>query len=65
MHVHRRGEQGAIPFRSGRLFNIDTRWYFACREGLDQGPYDNRNEAEAAVSLYIRDVNTRDQRLHD
>ncbi|WP_411293572.1 DUF6316 family protein, partial [Thiohalophilus sp.] len=50
MHMHRRAEQGAIPFRSGRLFNIDARWYFACREGLDQGPYDSRDEAEAALS---------------
>ena len=63
MRGHRRGERGAIPFRSGRLFNIDTRWYFACREGLDQGPYHNRHEAEATLSRYIRGMNARDQCL--
>lgn len=63
MHVHRQGEQGAIPVRSGRLFKIDNHWYFACR-GLDKGPYDSRDEAEAALSLYIRNMNTRDQRRY-
>lgn len=61
MHPHRRGEQGTIPFRSGRLFNIDSHWYFACREGREQGPYISRYEAEAALSLYIHDINTQDQ----
>lgn len=64
MHSHRSGEQGSIPFRSGRFFNIDASWYFACREGHDQGPYPSRSEAEAALALYIRDKNTLDQRLY-
>ncbi len=64
MQVHRSGEDGAIPFRSGRFFNIDSNWYFSCREGEIQGPYSSRDEAEAALSLYIRDVNTLDQRLY-
>ena len=63
MTHHRRGEQGPIPFRSGRFFNIDASWYFACREGKDQGPFDSRADAEAALTLYIRDINTLDQRI--
>ena len=61
--THRRGEHGHVPFRSGRYFNIDTRWYFACREGKDHGPFDSKGEAEAALMLYIRDLNTYDQRI--
>ena len=33
MSRHRKGELGAVPFRSGRFFYIDSKWYFACREG--------------------------------
>ena len=58
MAVHRHGEHGAVPFRSGRFFNIDSRWYFACREGRDQGPFQNKAEAEAALTLYVRELNT-------
>lgn len=61
--IHRRGEHGSIPFRSGRFFNIDSNWYFACREGKDQGPYRNRQDAEAALTLYVRDIHTFDQRI--
>jgi hypothetical protein len=60
----RKGEQGPVPFRSGRFFNIDSRWYFACREGNDQGPFESRIDAEAALTMYIRDMNTQDQRIY-
>ena len=60
--THRRGENGSVPFRSGRFFNIDSLWYFACREG-DHGPFANRKDAEAALALYVRDINTFDQRI--
>jgi len=45
MILHRKGERGAVPFRSGRFFNIDTEWYFSCREGKDLGPFGNREKA--------------------
>ena len=65
MTLHRQGEHGAIPFRTGRFFNIDSNWYFACREGLDKGPYSSREEAHAALVLYIRDMNTLNTRLYE
>jgi len=65
MNPHRRGEQGAIPFRSGRFFNIESEWYFACREQQDQGPYNNRQDAEADLTLYIRQIKTQDQRIYN
>ncbi len=53
MIMHRKGENGAIPFRSGRFFNIDINWYFACREGMDHGPFDSREKAAGALKRYL------------
>ena len=52
-HHHRQGEKGPIPFRSGRFFNIGSQWYFACREGMDRGPFSTRHMAEMALSEHI------------
>ena len=53
MGNHRQGESGAIPFRTGRFFNVGANWYFATREAIDQGPFRSRNEAEVALTKYI------------
>ena len=53
MSRHRKGELGAVPFRSGRFFYIDSKWYFSCREGKEKGPYDNKKKAEQALLAYI------------
>lgn len=50
----RQGEFGPIPFRSGRFFNIGNEWYFACREGMDRGPYSSRVMAERALDEHIK-----------
>jgi hypothetical protein len=57
MASYRRGEHGPIPLRSGRYFHIDARWYFACREGADHGPFSSRSEAESALQNYLRQYN--------
>jgi len=56
MSRHRKGELGAVPFRSGRFFYIDSKWYFACREGREQGPYDSKEEAEIALLAYVEQM---------
>jgi hypothetical protein len=53
MSRHRNGELGVVPFRSGRFFYIGQNWYFSCREGRDQGPFENRETAEFALNSYI------------
>jgi hypothetical protein len=50
---HRKGEAGAVPFRTGRFFVVENKWYFACREGMDKGPYYSRNEAETALKAFL------------
>jgi len=56
MSRHRNGELGAIPLRSGRFYYVDKKWYFACREGRELGPFDNKYQAEATLSQYIRNI---------
>ena len=53
MSRHRKGELGAVPFRSGRFFYIDSKWYFACREGKEVGPFPSKQAAERALAEYI------------
>lgn len=55
MEKHRAGETGSIPFRTGRVFNVGMQWYFATREGTDQGPFNGRDNAETEMLLYVRD----------
>jgi len=54
----RQGETGNIPFRSGRFYNVDSEWYFSSREVSDIGPFHNREEADQALILYLKDVTT-------
>lgn len=51
--TRRAGETGPIPFRSGRFFNIGNQWYFACREGMDKGPFNSRHMAEMALEQHV------------
>lgn len=53
MEINRQEESGSVPFRTGRFFCVDAAWYFACREGLDHGPYPNKDEAEAALKDFL------------
>ncbi len=61
MSRHREGELGAVPFRSGRFFYIDEKWYFSCREGKDQGPFNSKHDAEMALAVYIDKILRRAQ----
>ena len=61
MTSNRRGETGAIPFRTGRIFSVNDAWFFAVREGADLGPYPNKQEAEAALIEFLRQRATSDQ----
>lgn len=58
MESHRQQESGSIPFRTGRFFCVDTAWYFACREGLDHGPYSNKDEAETALQDFLDNLDS-------
>jgi len=50
---HRVKEQGEVPFRSNRFFNVGTKWYFSTREGFDSGPYADRHRAESSLQRFL------------
>lgn len=53
----RSGEQIKTWFRSDRFLCINERWFFITREFTQEGPFDNRKEAELELNLYIRHTN--------
>ena len=53
--LNRKGEAGAAPFRSGRFYCVGSEWFFAVRRGVDQGPYNAKQDARAALVGYIND----------
>lgn len=63
MDILRKGESGAIPFRSGRFFNVETKWYFASREGIDHGPFDSKQQAEVSLDIFIQSVISVEKKL--
>lgn len=52
---NRHGELGAIPFRSGRYYSIESEWWFAIRRGPDQGPYVTKSAARQGLIEYINE----------
>ncbi|TQV84645.1 hypothetical protein FKG94_03745 [Exilibacterium tricleocarpae] len=60
----RRGETEMHWYRADRFFSTSDGWFFLTREGENVGPFENRQEAERAVVLYIR-YSSNDQLSHD
>jgi hypothetical protein len=60
---NRHGEDGAIPFRTGRFYCVDGEWWFAIRRGPDQGPYLNKSQAKQSLVDYITDQFTFERHL--
>ena len=53
---HRIGENGLLPFRTSRVFNVGTEWFFAVRDGKDCGPFENMQDAEKELNLFLSDI---------
>ncbi len=41
-------------FKTDRTFLINGQWYYSTREGIDQGPFESKQDAENEIALYIR-----------
>ncbi|MDH5435431.1 MAG: DUF6316 family protein [Gammaproteobacteria bacterium] len=63
MSSRRKGEEGHSPFRSERIFNVGMEWYFMTREGSDQGPFESKQEAEAELALFMRQLAMSNQEI--
>lgn len=60
----RKGESGVIPFRSGRFFNVENKWYFTSREGIDHGPFYSKYEAEVSLDIFIQNTIRTDKQMN-
>lgn len=55
MDQHRAGESGtSIPFRNKRHFCTNGEWFFETRNGEQCGPFENKEEMEAELLMFIR-----------
>ena len=52
----RKNEPEKVWFRSSRCFCVGEKWFFSTREGVDVGPFGNREKAERAVMRYIDSI---------
>ena len=51
----RHGEQGAVPFRTGRFYCVENVWWYAIRRGPDQGPYPTKSAAKQSLIEFLND----------
>ena len=49
----RHGESMTAAVRSARFFQQEAYWYFRTREGLDIGPFDKQEDAEAGLNGFL------------
>lgn len=63
--LNRAGEQGSVPERHGRYLQKDGYWYYSTREGVDIGPFDNRDDAENGVGEFIDFIQASEPKVSD
>jgi hypothetical protein len=61
----RHGEHGAVPFRTGRFYCVESAWWFAIRRGPDQGPYPTKAAAKQSLIEYLNDQFTFEKHLQE
>ncbi len=53
MKSNRFGENGPVPYRTERIYNVGGEWFFSVRKGHEQGPFVSDEEAKAAMVAFI------------
>ena len=57
METMRKSDAGPYTkYRPHRFFKDGDQWYFHTREGMEEGPFEYREEAEQRLQDYIRIV---------
>lgn len=51
--INRIGEDGPVPGRAERFFQLNNNWFFATREGSMVGPYSTRDSAGLGLGDYL------------
>ena len=53
----RKGESAPQPrYRENRFFHSMEKWYYLTREGMVEGPFEDRSEAEQQLDGYLKQV---------
>ena len=42
-----------VYYRSERVFSVHNQWWFATREGENQGPFSTRERAKVGLQRYV------------
>ena len=45
-----------IQSRESRLYSVGADWFFSKREGVDEGPFVSKKDAEDAINNFIRKI---------
>jgi|TARA_R110000782_G_scaffold13244_4_gene39057 hypothetical protein len=54
---HRKTDsKNAPPFRTHRIYAINSEWYFLTREGQNIGPFPNKKAAEEGLAEFLKAV---------
>ena len=64
MHV-RQGEDNKSWFRSDRFYHTNEGWWFQTREKTELGPFSSHKDAEAELTLYIRQLHVYENLFED
>ena len=46
-------DPAGVYFQTGRVHNLNGKWYFMTREGRNIGPFESREEAEKEIALFL------------
>lgn len=56
MKSKRFGEDGQVPYRTERIYNVGGEWFFSVRKGAtEQGPFKTEEEAKTAMVEFVGD----------
>ncbi len=59
MAAKRKSDTRCRPvYRTDRIVEAGGQWYFYTREGTMHGPFEDRQDAELQVDIYIRVMNS-------
>ena len=51
-------EDKKVFFRMDRFFQQNGEWYYTTRDGEQRGPFEDKDDAEGDLILFIRECNS-------
>ena len=54
--MYRNGDENKRFYQSDRIFKVNGEFFFSTREGKEAGPFENMEELEWELAIYIRGI---------